>query len=200
MLIKVCGLKNKAQIETLDKMNEIDFLGFIFYERSKRHVNKIGGTISKSKKVGVFVNEKIDQIGKIALECELDILQLHGNETPEMCSKLKSQYTIIKAFGMDDSFDFKELYEYQTVVDYFLFDTKTSNYGGSGKLFDWSMLEQYTLNIPFLLSGGLNPHSLEAIRNIKHPAFAGIDINSGFENAPADKNIDLIQQFVTQLK
>lgn len=199
MIIKVCGLKDRAQIEQLDQMHSIDWLGTIFYEKSKRFVMKVSGSVTHSKKAGVFVNETIGKIKEIAAENKLDLIQLHGDETPEDCLRLKGMFKVVKAFGIDPSFDFEILKMYENGVDYFLFDTKTIDYGGSGKLFDWSILKKYTLKIPFLLSGGINIDSIEAIKQLDHPMFAGIDINSGFENAPGDKNIELIQQFVIEL-
>lgn len=200
MIIKVCGLNNKTQIEQLDKMESINWLGMIFYERSKRFTSSVAGEVSSSKKVGVFVNEEIDQIKKVAVQNQLDILQLHGNEKPSVCLKLRNQYTIIKALGIDETFDFDLLKEYHGAVDYFLFDTKASEYGGSGKVFNWKLLQKYEMEIPFLLSGGINPESVKDLLAFKHPACAGIDINSGFEIEPGNKNIEQIEKFVKELK
>lgn len=199
MIIKVCGLKNRIQIEQLDQIHSIDWLGSIFYEKSKRYASKVVGNISNSKRVGVFVNETVENVLKIILDNELDIVQLHGNESPMDCFKLKEKTTVVKTFGIDDSFDFKQLEAYKDRVDYFLFDTKTSDYGGSGKSFNWAVLQKYTMKTPFLLSGGINTESVNAIKSIHHPMFAGVDLNSGFENAPGDKNVQLIQQFITEL-
>ena len=200
MIIKVCGLTLKKQIEELDKTHSINWLGRILYSKSKRYVNQVNGDIKTAKKVGVFVNQSEDEIKTIAFENELDILQLHGDETPDLCNRLKKNFTIIKAFGINESFDFQQLINYKEVVDYFLFDTKTIEYGGSGQLFDWSLLEKYTLEIPFILSGGINKNSVQAIQQITHSSFAGIDINSGFENKPGDKNCEEIKTFIKELK
>ena len=200
MIIKVCGLTLKKQIEELDKIHSINWLGSIFYSKSKRYVNQVNGNIKNAKKVGVFVNQSEDEIKVIAFENKLDILQLHGNETPDLCNRLKKNFTIIKAFGINESFDFQQLINYKDGVDYFLFDTKTIEYGGSGQLFDWSLLEKYTLKIPFILSGGINKNSIQAIQQITHPSFVGIDINSGFENKPGDKNCEEIKTFIKDLK
>lgn len=199
MIIKVCGLKDKIQIEKLDQIESVNWLGSIFYEKSKRFVNSISGDVKSSKKVGVFVNEKMVRIIEIANSNKVDILQLHGNETPEYCLNLKEKYTIVKAFGIDDFFDFNVLIEYENKVDYFLFDTKTIEHGGSGRVFNWEILENYTMNIPFLLSGGIHPNSIEAIKEFRHPLFAGIDLNSGFENEPGDKNIELLETFISEI-
>lgn len=200
MIIKVCGLIDKVQIEKLDQIQAINWLGTIFYEKSKRFVPVISGKVLKSKKVGVFVDEEIDQINELAKQNQLDILQLHGNEDSSVCSELRNQYMIIKAFGIDEAFDFDLLKEYDGVVDYFLFDTKTSEYGGSGKVFNWKLLQKYEMEIPFLLSGGINLESVNDLLKFKHPAFVGIDVNSGFELAPGNKNIEQIEKFVKELK
>ena len=199
MIVKVCGLKLENQIEKLDQVKRINWLGFIFYKGSKRFVESINGSVKSAKKVGVFVNEDVENLLNIAEINQLDILQLHGEESPEMCKRLKANYSIIKAFGMDENFDFSQLANYQENVDYFLFDTKTKGYGGSGNLFDWSILEEYKLNLPFLLSGGISIESLDNIKSFKHKSFIGIDLNSGFENEPGDKNIELVKTFLKQL-
>lgn len=199
MIVKVCGLKGQDQIEKLDRIKSINWLGFIFYKSSKRSIDSVNGNVKSAKKVGVFVNEDIENILKISELNQLDILQLHGNESPKLCMELKANFTIIKAFGMDEGFDFSQLANYQDNIDYFLFDTKTIGYGGSGKVFDWSILEKYTLNVPFLLSGGISIESLDSIKSFKHKSFIGIDLNSGFENEPGDKNIELVKTFLKQL-
>ncbi len=200
MIIKVCGLTIKSQIEELDHINSVNWLGFIFYSKSKRFTTSVTGNIDNSKKVGVFVNENEKEIRAIARVNKLDILQLHGDESPELCMILKSDYIIIKAFGIHESIDFQHLQSYEGKVDYFLFDTKTIHYGGSGRNFDWSVLEKYTLSIPFLLSGGLNINSVKEIKSFSHKSFAGIDLNSGFENEPGDKNCKKIKTFIKVLK
>ena len=200
MIIKVCGLTLKKQIEELDQFHSIQWLGSIFYSKSKRYTNRVNGSIKNAKKVGVFVNQSEEEIKTIAFENKLHILQLHGDETPDICNRLKKNYTIIKAFGINESFDFQQLINYKEVVDYFLFDTKTIEYGGSGQLFDWSLLQNYKLGVPFILSGGINKNSVIPIQQMTHPSFAGIDINSGFENKPGDKNCEEIKTFIKELK
>ena len=128
MIVKVCGLKFENQIGELDQSKHIDWLGFIFYKASKRYIESSSFNLKSSKKVGVFVNEELESILKIAEENKLDILQLHGDETVELCRALKSKYMLIKAFGIDEEFDFKRLAVYEGEVDYFLFDTKTKEY------------------------------------------------------------------------
>jgi phosphoribosylanthranilate isomerase len=130
----------------------------------------------------------------------LDVVQLHGSETPETCQILKQESRVIKAFGVNEDFNFKQVRAYENHVDHFLFDTKTSLHGGSGRQFDWSILSKYKGSVPFLLSGGINPKSVEYLKNLNHPKLVGIDLNSGFENSPADKNIAELKQFIKQLR
>lgn len=197
MLVKVCGMRLEEQVNELNE--NVDFLGFIFYEKSKRFVQSTPN-VEQAQKVGVFVNASIEEIRQEIVRHSLDVAQLHGSETPEMCSELKEDVQVIKAFGVNDDFDFNQTEAYSGHVDYFLFDTKTKLHGGSGRQFDWSLLKKYVGQTPFILSGGINPASLSSLRSIWHPKFAGVDLNSGFENAPADKNINELKHFINELQ
>lgn len=192
MKIKVCGITTAEQANRVSKMS--DYIGFIFYAESLR-CTPTSFPVSKGIKTGVFVNESLQEIIHISQMEKLDAVQLHGNETPEYCASLR-QLTVIKAFGIDEDFDFQSLENYSEHVDYFLFDTKTPGHGGSGKTFDWNILNKYNLNTPFFLSGGLNPNSIEQLKEFKHPMLYGIDLNSGFEVEPGLKNIELIKTFI----
>jgi phosphoribosylanthranilate isomerase len=203
MKIKVCGLKDQEQINVLDQNDQIDFLGFIFYSKSKRFYDQLPIFTKNSKRVGIFVNEEIDKIIDIASFHQLDYIQLHGDEDIVYCRKMMNQimmtnqkFSIIKAIGVDDNFDFKQLTEFEALVDCFLFDTKTVGYGGSGKTFNWDILNLYQGNIPFLLSGGIKYEMQEEVKKIEHKRFIGIDINSGFEEEPGIKQINKINEFV----
>jgi phosphoribosylanthranilate isomerase len=200
MLIKVCGLTIPEQINQLDQINEVGFLGFIFYEKSKRFISEVSTKTNASKRVGVFVNDSEETILKKVKDNQLDVVQLHGDECPLLCGNLRKSVQIIKAFGVDEVFDFSLLEAYQNSVDYFLFDTKSSSYGGTGIQYDWSILENYKGNIPFFLSGGLNEESTDRIKQFKHPQCVGIDLNSGFEIEPGVKSIDKIENFVNVFK
>ena len=179
-----------------------DYIGFIFYDRSKRFVAdfpqiEIPSTI---KKVGVFVNETIEEIIEKANKHNLDFVQLHGDETSEYCEKLAlKNIKIIKAFSVDENFDFSVTKPFENSVSLFLFDTKGNNYGGNGIKFNWELLQNYTGKTPFLLSGGISKNDSEEIKKFKHPAFLGIDINSGFELEPGLKNIKEIKEFKSLL-
>jgi len=198
MKIKICGMKFSDNIQEVAALQP-DFLGFIFYKKSLRYFDGSIPNISKSiQKVGIFVDENPENVLEIAKKHHLNYLQLHGTETPEYCKKLQENYKIIKAFAIDSTFNFNILKEYETTCDYFLFDTKGTNHGGNGKLFDWSILEKYTSQKPYFLSGGISINEVEAIQNLKTKPFA-IDINSKFEIEPALKNKDSISKFIKKL-
>jgi len=182
----------------------VDMLGFIFYPRSPRYVvGKIEpAEIAKLKevisKVGVFVNESEEAILKLAYAYHLDTIQLHGNETPELCKTLKEKrFVVIKAFNLNKNNDYKA---YAPYCDYFLFDTPSEKHGGTGAKFDWALLADYKGKTPFLLSGGIGPDDAEELKQINHPQMAGIDINSKFEVEPGIKNVDIIGDFVNKVK
>lgn len=203
MKIKVCGMRNTENILSLLALKP-DFVGFIFYNKSKRFVTDFPQVNFHKgiKKVGVFVNETIDEVLKKVTEYQLDCIQLHGNESVKYCNKIRlsklvseSNVKIIKAFSVDEKFNFNTTNEYQEVCDYFLFDTKGINYGGNGVKFNWGILQKYEGKTPFLLSGGITKKDADEIKIIKHSAFEGIDINSGFEIEPGLKNINDIKEF-----
>ena len=197
MLVKVCGLKISDQVKELSLV--ADYIGFIFYEKSKRYVQQTSPSMG-AKKVGVFVNESLENVLRICRLEKLNAVQLHGNESPEFCAELSAQLEVIKAFGIDYSFDFNRLNAYHDHINYFLFDTATDQHGGSGRRFDWSLLNRYKGEVPFFLSGGLGLDSLLAIKNLSHPLMAGVDINSRFELTPGNKNISLVKHFIDEFK
>ena len=204
--IKVCGMKypeNMRDVAGLD----IEIQGYIFYAPSKRDVGHLEEENKKllfqtnKEKAGVFVNKRNDFIQTIAHKYKLDYIQLHGDESPDECKQLKvTNCKIIKAFRLDETFDFSQLSTYKGIVDFFLFDTKAELIGGTGKKFDWSILDNYKLNIPFFLSGGIGPNDASSIQSIDHKMFHGIDLNSGFEDSPGLKNIEKLRIFISQLK
>jgi phosphoribosylanthranilate isomerase len=203
MIIKVCGLRDTENINQINQL-DVDFMGFIFYPKSPRFVNDkdIGAIASSNKhRVGVFVNEEYEVIIEKAHKLGLSHIQLHGNESSELSSKLKNTgLTIIKSLSISGKDDFRSTDDYSGKTDYFLFDTKCSGFGGSGKKFDWSLLGEYKGDIPFLLSGGLNPGSIDELKELGHPQFAGIDLNSGFEISPALKDIWKLKAFITEFR
>ena len=202
MLIKICGLKYPENIQAVSALKP-DFMGFIFYPKSPRYAEPLDIKTLEAlpptiKKIGVFVNEDIENILTIAYKYKLDGLQLHGTELVDMCRKLKKLgYLVIKAFPIAEAYNFKVTKAYEGVCDYFLFDTKTDAYGGSGVKFNWQILKEYKGETPFFLSGGIAVDDAEAIRKIEHPLFAGIDLNSKFELKPGLKNISLLKEFIS---
>jgi len=203
MKLKICGLKYKENIEQVAALQP-DYIGFIFYPKSKRFLGEdfVMPNISPNiKKVGVFVNATLEDIKEKVTTYKLDLVQLHGDESPEFCAQLKPIVKVIKAFGIDNSFDFKILESYKNYCDYFLFDTKTNEYGGSGKQFDWSILKSYNNTVPFFLSGGLDLESINGLQlttsNLQ--PFA-IDVNSKFEIEPGLKEIKKIKLLITSLR
>lgn len=199
-------MREPENIRSLINLNP-DFIGFIFYPGSPRYagdsISELKQVISSSsaKKVGVFVNESIEQIKRIADLLSLDRIQLHGDERPEYCRSLHDDgFKIIRAFRLHTEFDFKQTAAYAPFCRMFLFDTASSSFGGSGEKFDWKILQYYTGEIPFLLGGGLAPEDAGRIKAFNHPAFAGIDLNSRFEKSPGVKDIALLENFIHQIK
>jgi len=195
MKIKVCGLKEPGNINAVAVL-EPSFMGFICYTASPRFIGNLEpenlNTISANiYKTGVFVNESLNNIETLISKYNFAAVQLHGSESAEECDLLRRKAIVIKAFGVDGEFDFdSKLAPYVGKVDYFLFDTKTNIHGGSGKTFNWELLNNYNFEVPFFLSGGLRLENLEEIKMINHPQFYGVDLNSKFEDSPGLKNIE----------
>jgi len=212
MKLKVCGMRNADNLSDLLKIQP-DFIGFIFYENSLRNVTDFPIVdIPKSiKKVGVFVNEWVGSLIDVLNKYQLDGVQLHGGtETVGYCKELKKRAAlgnkkieIIKAFSVDDTFDFEVTQEYEEVCDYFLFDTKGKYYGGNGEKFTWDILSKYNGKTPYLLSGGISLVDVDAIDNFLKTAASkhciGLDVNSGFEIDIALKNIEELREFKDNL-
>ena len=194
MIIKVCGITKPDQYNWLDQ-HGIDMIGLNFYASSQRFINQPfmdAKSASKAKKVGVFVNPEISYLIEKADEYKLDMVQLHGNESVAFCDEVAQHIATIKAFGVDERFAFADTEAYLPSATYFLFDTKSSVFGGSGKKFDWQKLSEYRFDNPFLLSGGIHLEDMPAIIDLEFPALAGIDVNSGFEISPGNKDLDKI--------
>jgi len=190
---------NREKLEDLP----IDFLGYIFYEPSKRFVGvKPEKSLfsSSTENVGVFVNENAFKILSHSQKYGFKYVQLHGKENPKTCGMLKKQgLKIIKAFSVDEKFDFEKTLAFEKVADYLLFDTKTKLHGGSGEKFNWKILEKYNGHTPFFLSGGLCLEDAKVIKKLDHPKLTGVDLNSGFEDEPGLKNVEKLKQFITEL-
>lgn len=203
--IKICGMKFPGNIKSVAALQP-DMMGFIFYPKSPRYAEPLDMETLQSlpvsmKKIGVFVNEDLERILTLVFKYKLDGVQLHGTENAEICQKLKDAgLIVIKAFPIAEAYNFKVTKAYEGACDYFLFDTKTDAYGGSGLKFNWSILDEYTGETPFLLSGGIAADDAEAILKIEHPKLAGIDLNSKFEISPGWKNVELLNVFLKQLR
>ena len=208
MNIKVCGITEMKQLQQLDGL-DIDFAGLIFYKDSPRY---IGDRISKSelkkadldtKKVGVFVNPEIIDVLDAIDDYGLDAVQLHGDESPEMCEDLSSEVEVIKAFRVADGADIDKLVgPYDAVCDYYLFDTGglKESFGGTGQQFDWSILTKAKIEKPFFLSGGIGVEDAAKIKAFNHPDFFGVDINSRFEKSPGVKDMGMVLGFKQAMK
>ncbi|NQZ77139.1 MAG: phosphoribosylanthranilate isomerase [Ekhidna sp.] len=195
--LKVCGMKHPDNIRGLVDLKP-DFIGFIFYAKSPRYVNtldeqSIVGIPSDTSRVGVFVNESMENIVSLADQYKLDYIQLHGDEDLSFANALRERgLKIIKVFRVQDEIP-AYARNYQGIADYLLFDTASVNYGGSGKHFDWEILSNYDMDIPFLLSGGIELEDVKAIRKMSIPQLAGIDVNSRFEIEPGLKDIEKVR-------
>lgn len=198
MKLKICGCSTEQFYPGLFDLDEVDYFGFIFYPNSPRYVEHTPG-ISK-KKVGVFVNASQEFMLQKIKEEALDVVQFHGDESPKEIRKTKTAVTKWKALGIQNASDFEACKAYEGIVDAFVFDTKSSQFGGTGTSFDWEILEEYTGKTPFFLSGGISIGHIDRIKKIQHPQLIGIDLNSRFEIAPKQKNVPLIESFIKQLK
>ncbi|MDB5121687.1 MAG: trpB [Sphingobacteriales bacterium] len=205
MKIKVCGMKYPDNIRDLVLLNP-DYIGFIFYDKSKRFVAEIDEQTIKDipsciKKTGVFVDENASVILDYIKKYHLQAVQLHGSETSDTCLKIaESGVEVIKAFGVDEAFDFNQLLPYLDSVNYFLFDTKTKAHGGSGLTFNWQVLEKYTFSKPYFLSGGLGLENLDKVLAINDDRLYAVDLNSCFESEPAKKDIEKLKLAINKLR
>ena len=210
MRIKVCGMTQLAQVKQLDEMC-VDFAGFIFYPKSPRYVvNHLAGEeLKKAKvrlgKVGVFVHATYDEVMKQVDDYGLDMVQLHGDETPRFCEQLANYVTVIKCFRMQENDPIDWIMRpYEESCDMFLFDTLGVGYGGTGKKFNWDILKTTIVNKLFFLSGGIEPDDAEKLKLFAKETVAkklfSIDINSKFEIAPGIKDMEKIKKMIEDLK
>jgi phosphoribosylanthranilate isomerase len=218
MKVKVCGMKYLENIKAVAAL-EPEYMGFIFWEPSKRFVaGKVPALPSSIKRVGVFVDASIDEIAEKVIQVPLDLIQLHGEETAKFCAQLrerlqllekthdktKGTYKIIKAFSVGTTFSFEKLIPYESYCNYFLFDTKGPLPGGNGFTFNWQLLSSYTSHIPFFLSGGIGTPDIPKLIDFLASPLAqkchAIDVNSKFEIRPGLKDPKDLQLFINKLR
>lgn len=205
MKIKVCGLKYEENIQDVAALNP-DFMGFIFYEKSPRYAGnilkpeQISALPQNIVKTGVFVNEDYQSIQHICSDFKLNAVQLHGSEDAMLCEKLRdSGLKVIKAFGLYEKFDFHKLVPFVNSCDFFLFDTRTKSYGGSGRKFSWDILKNYEFQIPYFLSGGISIEDLDEVKKIRDNNLYAIDVNSRFELEPGLKDMSALKVLINQI-
>ena len=199
MIVKVCGMRDAQNIRDVEKLG-VDWIGMIFWSQSKRFVAEVPSYLPKhQKRVGVFVDAPLEDIRQHISDYQLNIIQLHGQESPDYVKALKP-HTTIKAFNIAKADDLVQTEQYEGIADYFLFDTKGLMVGGNGQKFDWSVLTAYHGKTPFLLSGGIGLDDAESIGSFHHPCCIGIDLNSRFEISPALKDIDKLKTFLGKIK
>ena len=205
--LKICGMKEIENIKEISALNP-DYLGFIFWEKSKRNMtlDSIPELLETTKKVGVFVNQSTEVILAKAQKYDLQAIQLHGQESVAFCTELKNSLLkdveIIKVFSILDTFDFEVLKPFEAVCDYFLFDTKGKLPGGNGTTFDWKVLEKYPSSKPFFLSGGIGLEEIDLTKEIltTNLPIHALDLNSKFESEPGLKDKTILKKFQLNLK
>ncbi len=196
--IKICGLKYPDNIRDVLALQP-DYIGFIFHPASKRFVGQLDAEwvteLDSVKKTGVFVNADASLIATYVDRYGFQAVQLHGDESPEFCAALQQMdmgVEIIKAFGMNALFNWAKLTAYEGVVDYYLFDTQSSQRGGTGVRFDWRLLDGYASNKPFFLSGGISAENIKDALRLGDSRLYALDLNSKFETEPGIKDITLL--------
>lgn len=204
MKVKVCGLTVSENIQAADLLGA-DYLGFIYYSKSKRFSSILKEDIEacRAKKVGVFVNSPLSDVLEQINKSALDVIQLHGEESVQYCKELRKynqEVELIKAIPIQDKRSLKQVEPYLDVANYLLFDTACLSRGGSGMKFDWTILDEYKGTLPFFLSGGLDVEDVMCLKKWKHPFLYGVDINSRFEIKPGVKDINVLNTFIKKLR
>jgi phosphoribosylanthranilate isomerase len=204
--VKICGMRDTGNIREAAELKP-DIMGFIFYRSSSRYA---GDSLTKEtlssvhgniKKAGVFVNSNYDEIMTLSGKYSLDMIQLHGDEPSELCIRLKkSGLQVIKVFRIEKELPLTQFKDYKDCTDYFLFDTGTDKFGGSGQKFRWELLDDTDVGHPFFLSGGIGPDDAGKIAAINNPFFHGIDLNSRFEISPGIKDIEKLRTFIQEVR
>ncbi|MDE5875638.1 MAG: phosphoribosylanthranilate isomerase [Muribaculaceae bacterium] len=205
MKIKVCGMRERENVAEVALLRP-DYMGFIFYPRSPRHCGDLDPDVVRNlpeeiTPVAVTVNMEIGEIERLCGRYAIDTVQLHGDESPDFCRELRERgLTVFKAKGVKDAESVRSLSHYEGAVDMFVLDTASAARGGTGKKFDWNLLPLYSGHTPFMLSGGIGPEDAEMVLSLRHPSFAGIDLNSRFEQAPGLKDATLLDNFFKRIR
>ena len=204
MKIKVCGMRDPLNIAEVAALGP-DFMGFIFYPGSSRYAGGLDARAVRGLpwsigRVGVFVNEEPETIRDVVMHYKLDCVQLHGHETPDFCRAIGRTIPVVKALSVSSPADVNRALAYDGVCRALLFDTKTPQFGGSGRQFDWALLDAYRGTTPVMLSGGIGPDDAGRVRDLAREEVFAVDLNSRFETAPGCKDAALLQQFMTTLK
>lgn len=206
--IKVCGMRDAENIREIDAIEGVDMIGLIFWDGSKRYVAQKPEYLPvNAMRVGVFVDEEIEEVVAKVKEYELGIVQMHGDENLAYVSELRKALVsadvkmpkVVKAIPVSSRSSVLKAMMWDGYVDGILFETPTNGFGGSGVSFDWSLLSSYRARTPFFLTGGIGPQSLEALKEFSHPEWIGVDLNSKFETAPGVKDVEAVRQFVKEL-
>ncbi len=203
--IKICGMQQPENIRAVAAFHP-DYMGFIFYQKSPRFVGNLDPAIVKLLpnticKVGVFVNESTENILATAFKYHLNAIQLHGDESPNMCEAIRKEgLEVIKAFRVATTADLQATGLYQHACDFLLFDTKTPLFGGSGQKYNWNVLQSYNGRIPFFLSGGIGASDITRLLAFHHPLLHAVDVNSRFETSPGEKDVMALTHFINELK
>jgi phosphoribosylanthranilate isomerase len=202
MQVKVCGMRDAQNIQEVARCGP-HYMGFIFYSGSPRYVGdpfQLPAFNSRIKRVGVFVNASVEEVLRQVKTHGLEFVQLHGQETPEVCGQLKdSSVGVIKSFTVTPGFRFDVLNAYEGKIEYALFDSPGRSAGGNGTAFDWQMLKRYHQRIPFFLSGGVGPENVHRLYDLKHMNLHAIDVNSRVEYRPGLKNIQLVKELIDRV-
>lgn len=202
LLLKVCGMGSAKNMLQIDQLG-VDFLGFIFHEKSPRHMQNedLLSIPTKAKKVLVTRDMAVEKLIELAQRNKINWLQLHGNESLDDCIEYKKHdFMLIKNMAINQASDFNNAIDFMEITDFLLFDTASPQGGGTGQQFDWSWLNNYREKTKFFLSGGISPSDAKAISELKHPSLAGIDLNSRFETKPGYKNISHLKHFIDELQ
>lgn len=207
LFVKICGMREAENIRDVEALGP-SWMGFICWSSSPRCTATPPEVMpERAERVGVFVNPTVPFVVQQVQAFGFGRVQLHGHETPAFCRELRTALQtrirrpvhLLKAFSVATVADLRETQAYAALCDHFLFDTKCASVGGSGRTFDWQLLQAYDGNTPFLLSGGIGPESLDDLRAFHHPRWAGIDLNSRFETAPGHKDVERLRRFLDAL-